>query len=330
MRMRERVYRPVKPWISALTALLLIGVIGGCFAAAYACFLIDAVLDGRRDTHRHAHISTFALREQMVQEQVNTRVRGWLSLVQREDVLLETKRGTLRGSLFFPVRPDRKAMWALVLHGGMGTERTQVLDVACELSLLGYHVLTPDLYAHGESDGKISSLGIADAQDVRLWCEWIKDREPEARVVIFGQDEGAAAALLAAAETLPDYVKAVAADSAYRSVRERMLSLLEDRGYHAGVLNRAMLNLAYRLTHGTGLEAGEIAAALDGCRLPLLLIHGTGDHEVPAWHSQDLAAAGERAMLLFVEGAAHGMARYADKQAVDEALYGFFEAALSK
>ena len=63
--------------------------------------------------------------------------------------------------------------------------------------------------------------------------------------------------------------------------------------------------------------------------MPLLLIHGTGDTQVLAWQSENIAgAAGENARLLLVEGAEHGMARYLEPDTFDEALLGFFENAL--
>ena len=65
-------------------------------------------------------------------------------------------------------------------------------------------------------------------------------------------------------------------------------------------------------------------------RTRLLLIHGTGDEDVPAWHSEDIAkAAGENARLLLIEGAAHGTARFMEPQEYYAALFAFFDEALA-
>ena len=73
-----------------------------------------------------------------------------------------------------------------------------------------------------------------------------------------------------------------------------------------------------------------MADRIAGADVPLLLIHGTGDTQVLAWQSEDIAqAAGENAQLLLVEGAEHGMARYLEPDAYYDALLGFFEHALS-
>jgi len=326
--MRERTYRPVKlPLLIACTVLLAL-LAAAAVTALHAQRLLIKTLDGRLDKAVQAQVTQFALREQMIKAQTDTRVRGWLSIVQKEDVGIETARGVLRGSLFHPIGTGKDAPWAVVLHGGLGTDRNQVLDIACALSLEGYYVLTPDLYAHGASDGTLSSLGLADAQDVHAWCEWTSRREQTARIVLFGQDEGGFAALTAAAQGLPAQVCAVAADSVYAGVSERLLDLLYRQQGKESEWQSLLLHAAYYLAHGTDAEEGELIQKLSACDLPLLIIHGTGDADVPAWHGEDLAAAAKNAQLIFMEGAAHGMARYADSERYYEALHGFFRGVL--
>ena len=199
--------------------------------------------------------------------------------------------------------------------------------MACALSLQGCRVLAPDLYAHGKSDGETASLGLRDAEDVLTWIEWILLEDMDARIVCFGQDEGAVALLLAAAWGLPQSVAAVAADSAYVSVQARAHELLAQAD--SSWLGRHLLDPAYRLTHGVSIAEGNVADRIAEADVPLLLIHGTGDTQVLAWQSEDIAqAARENAQLLLVEGAEHGMARYLEPDVYYDALLGFFEHAL--
>jgi len=327
--MKEKSYRIVSPLHLVVAALLLTSLALVCGAMVYAQQLLHSVLDGGQGPQQESHVTQFSLREQMMKSQIQTRVRGWLSVVAEEEAELKTKRGMLRASLFEPVSESADAPWALVLHGGLGTDRTQVLDVACELSLAGYRVLAPDLYAHGKSDGTISSLGLADAWDVEAWCKWIVERDETARIVLFGQSEGGMAVLLAAAKGLPAQVYAAAADSAYASVSEHLYNLLYRRSGCESDVQKRLIAAVYRFQHGIDLREGELTKQLSGCEMPLLLIHGTGDNQVPAWNSEDIVlAAGKNAQLLFAEGAQHGMARYADSQKIYKALLGFFEESL--
>lgn len=317
----DRIGRPV-----ALIAALVL-LTGAGLLAMQGVRVLHAALDGRMERGRETRISSFSLREQMGMEQVGARVRGWQSLVSSETVTVAGERGRLSAQLFSPVGEEDGAPWALVLHGGLGTDHTQVLDVACALSLQGYRVLAPDLYAHGKSEGEMSSLGIRDAEDVLAWIEWIMLEDMDARIVCFGQDEGGVALLLAAAKGLPPCVAAVAADSAYASVRERAHKLLAEAG--SFFLGDWLLDPAYGLANGVPITEGEVMRKIAGAGIPLLLIHGTGDAQVLAYQSEDIVrAAGENARLLLMEGAGHGMARFLEMNTYYDALLSFFEQAL--
>ena len=88
-----------------------------------------------------------------------------------------------------------------------------------------------------------------------------------------------------------------------------------------------LLRTAYQAINGVPLESG-LFERLSDVEVPLLVMHGTGDQDVPAWHSEDIAlAVGENAELYYVEGAGHGMARYVDPKGYYDALIGFFDRA---
>ena len=323
----KKAERVGSPALLVLLAVAIVLLTSALLLAAQGGRALHAALDGRRARERETRVTSFSLREQMVLEQTGARVRGWQSVVASETVTAVAGRGRLSAELFAPLGDGDDAPWALVLHGGLGTDHSQVLDVACALSLQGYRVLAPDLYAHGKSDGETASLGIRDAEDVLSWIEWILLEDMDARIVCFGQDEGAVALLLAAARGLPKSVAAVAADSAYVSVQARAHELLAQTD--SSWLGRHLLDPAYRLTHGVSITEGNVADRIDGADVPLLLIHGTGDTQVLAWQSEDIAqAAGENAQLLLVEGAEHGMARYLEPDVYYDALLGFFAHAL--
>lgn len=320
----DRVGKPALLMLLAAAAVLLAGAL---MLTARGGRVLHAALDGRQAREQETRVSSFSLREQMGQEQAGTRVRGWLSVVDSETVTAAAARGRLSAELFSPLQEQEGAPWALVLHGGLGSDHSQVLDVACALSLQGYRVLAPDLYAHGKSEGETASLGIRDAEDVLTWIQWILLEDMDARIVCFGQDEGGVALLLAAARGLPSHVAAVAADSAYVSVQTRAHELLAE--VDSSWLGGYLLDAAYRLAHGVSITEGNVVDKIAGSDVPLLLIHGTGDAQVLAWQSEDIAgAAGENARLLLVEGAGHGMARYLEPDMYYSALLGFFEDAL--
>ena len=312
--------------LAALLLLLALAIALGA-AVLRAKALLNRALDGHRiRPQAEQQMTEFSLLAEMRMVQASTRVGGFLSVVSPEQVSLRTDRGTLFAQLYAPVAGDGDgAPWALVLHGGLGTSGAQMQDVACELSLAGYNVLLAELYAHGQSDGKVSTLGIGDAQDVLAWADWIVARDADASIALVGQDEGALAILLAASgmpgKGLSGAVKAAALDSVYTDVRARCRAYLSEIG-EDNAIDALLFDAALALT-GNDLTSEDVLERAAMCELPLLLIHGTFDSEVPAWQAEDVAHAAKDAQLLPVEGAAHGMARYVEPDAYCGALIGF-------
>lgn len=317
-------------WLKRLLALaglaLFLAVLVLVPIALYADTLYRGVFDAdqRGAQVQETALTSFDLFAEETEHQTKSRIAGWLSAVASQEVAVSSPRGRLAATQYEPVGGEENATWAILFHGGPGTDRAQVLDIACMLSLRGYRVLTPDLYAHGASEGDAPTLGFGDAQDVLAWIDYVEKTKPGARIVLFGQDEGAAAVLLAACGGLNGRVFAVAADSACDDGASRLLTLA---GVREHSLQAALLRLMF--IKRTGGNAQKLSSRIAQADVPLLLIHGTGDQTVPAWHSEDIAlAAGENAQLLYIEGAGHGLSRFVDEQGYYENLLRFFEEAL--
>ncbi len=325
--MNQRTYRPICPTLAAIILLLIVLLTGSVLCVHQAQRLLTGALDGRRMRAQDStHISEFALRMQMNSQQAQSRLSGWRSVVAEEEIRLSLPSGERMARVYPPVRAQEPAPWAIVLHGGLGTCGAQLEDVACALSIEGYRVLLPDLYAHGGSEGALSSMNLQE--DVRAWVSWVMQREPGASIVVYGMDEGGAAALLAEKE-LPDAVKGIAVDSVYKQVGERARQMLRETKPDASRWEEWLFEKAYRFAFGVPLTEGDVCEAVRGGDMPLLVIHAASDQDVPAWHGEDVAAAaGDRAQLLMIEGAVHGLARFAQPQTYYDALFAFFDDAL--
>ncbi len=314
-----KTYRTGSAALAALLAVIALAAALCGWCALRAKTLVELTFGEETQADaQEEYVSYFSLRAEMVSEQMRTRIRGWQSIAPGEDAVLETKDGALSGVVYPAVQGGEHPAWALVLGG-----REKVLDMACMLSLSGYRVLMPEL----TPEGGLDSLGPAEAERVGLWVSYILARDPDAEIVLFGQDTGAAAALIASGEGLDDAVRAIAVDSAYACLRTVARTRLTAAVPDAGELDMKLLELGYRAAFGVTMDEGDIAACAHETDIPVLLIHGTGDEIVPAWHSEDVAAAcgGE---LLLIEGAGHGLSRFVDYKAYEEALLAFYESAL--
>lgn len=144
--------------------------------------------------------------------------------------------------------------WVLLFHG----YRAEKSTMRCQFNALakaGYSVATFDLRAHGHSEGRSTSIGYYEAQDVAAVYRWVKKQHPEAKVVLHGTSMGAVAILRAVAEKgiAP---AGVVVQAPYRS----MLSATRARFRVVGV---PAFPLAELLVFWGGVEQGFNGFAVD-------------------------------------------------------------------
>ena len=113
----------------------------------------------------------------------------FLASADKEDVSIVSSDGLSLKASFYRNEGSR---YVILVHGYMSS-RKDMLHLADVYSSWGYNVLSPDNRAHGESDGTWIGMGWLDKDDIRLWIDWIIDRDPEAKIVLHGISMGAAA-----------------------------------------------------------------------------------------------------------------------------------------
>lgn len=119
---------------------------------------------------------------------------------------------------------------AVVIVHGLGDSLESYVDRADVLARRGHTVLLVDLRAHGASEGRYTTLGGHEREDVRAAMDALR-KEGRARegLVLMGHSMGSVAVLRAAAGQ-PD-VRAVIAEAPYDSYRENVF-------HHAWLLYR--------------------------------------------------------------------------------------------
>lgn len=107
----------------------------------------------------------------------------------------------------------------IVYAHGLNRTRVEMLPQAVYAHSLGYNGLIFDLRHQGASSGKITTIGYQERLDVEAAVQYALHEEKAARpVVLWGVSMGAAAVLMAAAES-PD-VTAVISDSTFLNYKE--------------------------------------------------------------------------------------------------------------
>ena len=215
--------------------------------------------------------------------------------------------------------------WVIVAHG-YGCNQTNSYYIAENYLMMGYHVLTPDLRASGESEGKFLTMGLYESNDVTRWAGKIAMHYPEARIVLHGVSMGAATVMMAQDFPLPSNVKGIIDDCGFSDTWEEVRQFGRIYHIHPSCLLMPVLNLFCRLRIGIDLHEASPKKALKTARLPILMIHGTADKLVPIRNSfENYAACRAPKRLVEVEGADHIQSYFTDPELYEREVLAFFE-----
>ena len=172
---------------------------------------------------------------------------------------------------------------AIVVHGWRDTA-IKFMTIARIYELAGYHVLMPDLHAHGLSEGEAVQMGWKDRKDVLHWMTVASKLFGTNDFVIHGVSMGAATTMCVSGEKMPECVKTVrfVEDCGYTSVWDEFsYELKEEFGLSDFPILYAS-SLLCKIKYGWSFgEASSIKQARK-CPYPMLFIHGDDDTFVPS------------------------------------------------
>lgn len=199
---------------------------------------------------------------------------------------------TLRGWYFRPFRGNGDAV--ILLHG-QADNRAGMLGDAEMFLRHGYALLLPDARAHGASGGDLATYGVKEAGDIRRWFDWLQRTESPRCIDGLGESMGAAQ-LLQSLRTTPGFC-AVVAESSFADFREVSFDRLGEKihlGARAGrILLRPAVEAGFlyaRWKYKIDLEDASPENAVAASKVPVLLIHGQKDTNIPAHNSEMILA----------------------------------------
>jgi alpha-beta hydrolase superfamily lysophospholipase len=243
--------------------------------------------------------------------------------VSPEEVYFPSRDGLRLHGLYLGGRPGSPG---LLLCHGYYRSLAEPFALACDLNRRGYHVLLVDFRACGRSEGRFTTVGYREVEDVLGAVDYLRSRIGGAPLGVLGISMGAVAVLRAA----PDCptIAAVVADSAYAdledTIRHKMrevlrLPLLMGPGW-------ACVRVGERLSGGDWAAVRAVDAVGRLAPRPLFLIHGEGDDYLPPGNAQRLfEAAGEPKELWLVPGSGHATARLDHSREYVERVHAFFQ-----
>lgn len=209
----------------------------------------------------------------------------------------------LRGWFKAPSREDGATILYVHGHGG---NRRDFSDWAEVLGAEGYGALLFDLRARGQSEGRYTTMGVNEADDVIAAFNFLAQQgrvNPE-RIAIFGHSMGGATAILAAAQ-LPQ-ARLVIASASYSSIRNALNDRIPTTVGIPPLFFPDMIVAMSSYLSGADYSLANPLAVVGEIEQPMLFITGDSDMTVPPSHSQILyEAANEPKELHIIAGANH-------------------------
>ena len=174
----------------------------------------------------------------------------------------------------------------------------------------GYATLIPDARAHGRSGGNIATYGVLEADDIRRWFDLIQKSAWPHCVDGLGDSMGGADLLRSLAAE--HGFCAVIAESSFATFREASFDRLGQFFSTGPWLGRTLLRpavlvgMAYvRFRYGVDLRQANPAGTVAASGVPVFLIHGLGDINLPPRHSEIIKSHNSSVLLWEPAGAGH-------------------------
>jgi len=181
--------------------LLILG--GGLFIFTFILFLRNSFLPRWQDKTLPSQYN-LPFEEVIFLSKDKLRLKGWFILKDRDSPII-------------------------VLCHGLGTNKSDLLEVAKFFYEEGFNLFLFDFRGHGESQGKSSSFGYLEQRDLEAGIDYLFRREDlkNKNLGVFGLSMGGAVAIMVAGKD--SRIKAVVSDSSYKDLYSSML-------HHAKIL----------------------------------------------------------------------------------------------
>lgn len=204
---------------------------------------------------------------------------------------------------------DRNKDKTVILVHGYGSDYREMSNYANMFYNFGYNILSIENRGHGKSEGRYIGMGWLDRLDLLSWINFLVDKKPEQKIVLFGLSMGASTVCMALGEKLPNNVICAIEDCGYDNIYTQFEYVYHSRTKFPTKAMVKMFNRYMIRNYNFNLKEGDALSALKKCKIPVMFIHGSMDKFVPTEMVYRLADCipHERREVMIVEGAEHAM-----------------------
>ncbi|MCM8798049.1 MAG: alpha/beta hydrolase [Candidatus Omnitrophica bacterium] len=196
----------------------------------------------------------------------------------------------------------------VILCHGLGTNKSDLLEIAEFIYREGFNVFLFDFRGHGESQGKTSSFGYLEQRDLEGAIDYLYQRKDleNKNLGLFGLSMGGAIAIMVSAKD--ERIKAVISDSAYKNLYSSMIHLAKSFYHLPKFPSNILLTIVYFLRFGIDPKKISPQNAISQISpRPVFIINGEKDFQIPPENAYSLfEKAKEPKELWIIPGADHG------------------------
>lgn len=188
----------------------------------------------------------------------------------------------------------------------------------------GVNVLVIDQRAHGLSEGKYSTGGIKEAEDVSLWMKYMHDELGQKEIYIHGICVGTCCTSILVAKYKTDYLKAIILDSMFITYKEIYKNHYLESGHKLFPVYYQIW-MWFNFFTKCNIEDSRPDKYMSKIDLPVLFIWGTKDVYCLPEKSKilyDLCASKNKEIQWF-DGAEHSRVRLFDENRYDGLIRDF-------
>ena len=203
-----------------------------------------------------------------------------------QSIEFQSKDGVALKGWYIPAKVPARG--TIIYSHGLNRSRVEMLPKAVFGHQIGYNGVLFDFRRHGESGGRVTTIGYKERWDIEAAMQYaLEERHAERPVILWGVSMGAAAALLAGAESSD--VAAVISDSSFDS-------FLATAQHHLKLfLHLPAFPIVDEIAYLTAWRAGFSVSDFDLVKAverigdrPILFIAVEGDRRMPPAIAQKL------------------------------------------
>ncbi|MCK4521704.1 MAG: alpha/beta hydrolase [Nanoarchaeota archaeon] len=213
---------------------------------------------------------------------------------------------------------SEKANGTVIIGHGYPFDKGNILPVV-KFLYPDYNLLLYDHRYFGKSSGSISTVGIKEVEDVKAALDFVHKRFGKQPVALYGFSLSASAMLMAKTK-----VNAIIADSAYADLENIIKDIYKTFGpfKFPFVKTTNLISMIFFKVHPRMVSP---ALAIKDSDIPILVIHGEKDSQIPVENAYLLKESNSNIELWVAKESDHGEAYALYKNEYEERIKNFLK-----